>query len=57
MGASFKNTAQVVEALEAGAHTATIPADIFEAFINREIAINAIDVFNAHGKELRKKYE
>lgn len=52
MAASFKNTKQVIDALMAGAHTATIPTDIADQMINKELAMNAIDVFNRHGKEL-----
>ncbi|WP_282155483.1 transaldolase family protein [Cytobacillus gottheilii] len=52
MGASFKNSYQVVQALTAGAHTATIPYDIYIQMINKEVALAAIDVFNQHGREL-----
>lgn len=51
MGASFKNIKQVLDALNAGAHTATIPADIFDNILNNQLAADAIDVFNSHGKE------
>ncbi|WP_237585551.1 transaldolase family protein [Alkalibacterium sp. MB6] len=52
MGASFKNIKQVLDALSAGAHTATIPADVFEGMVNNPLATDAIHVFNTHGKEL-----
>ncbi len=52
MGASFKNSNQVVDTLMAGAHTATISMDVVQKMINKELAINAIKVFNDHGKEL-----
>ena len=54
MAASFKNTNQVIDALMAGAHTATIPADLVEKMVNKELAVNAINVFNEHGRELQK---
>lgn len=53
MGASFKNSQQVVYALTSGAHTVTIPYDIYLQMIDKEIALSAIDVFNQHGEELR----
>ncbi|UUI02365.1 transaldolase [Oceanobacillus jeddahense] len=53
MGASFKNSQQVIQALTSGAHTATIPYDIYVQMIDKEIALSAIDVFNQHGYELR----
>lgn len=57
MAASFKNTNQVVDSLMAGAHTATIPAEIVDQMMNKELAINAIKVFNDHGQELNKLME
>ncbi|AEB30101.1 translaldolase [Carnobacterium sp. 17-4] len=57
MAASFKNANQVVDALIAGAHTATIPTDIVDQMMNKELAINAIKIFNSHGKELNKLKE
>lgn len=53
MGASFKNTNQVLKALMAGAHTATIPTDILEQMINKELAVDAIKTFNHHHYELQ----
>lgn len=50
MGASFKNTNQVIKAFDAGAHTVTIPADILEQMINKELAVSAIHRFNEDGK-------
>lgn len=55
MGASFKNTNQVIHALNAGAHTATVPPEILEKMMNKELAIDAIDVFNSDGQELVQK--
>lgn len=52
MGASFKNTNQVINALIAGAHTVTVPMDILKGLIDKQLAISAIEVFNNHGKEL-----
>ncbi|RPA60763.1 transaldolase [Aerococcus agrisoli] len=50
MGASFKNTSQVVSALNAGAHTATVAPDILEAMMEKQLATNAIAVFNEDGQ-------
>lgn len=57
MAASFKNANQVVDSLIAGAHTATIPAEIVDQMMNKELALNAIRVFNNHGQELNKLME
>lgn len=53
MAASFKTTHQVIQALATGAHTVTIPYEIFQLMINKEVALSAIDAFNRHGDELR----
>ncbi|MFH5835477.1 transaldolase family protein [Proteiniclasticum sp. C24MP] len=55
VAASFKNTNQIVGALTAGAHTATIPYDLFLQMINKDVAVNAIKVFNQHGEELERQ--
>lgn len=55
MGASFKNTNQVIHALMAGAHTVTIPGDILKGLANKQLAISGIEVFNQHGRELEEK--
>lgn len=52
VAASFKNTNQIVGALTSGAHTATIPYDLFLQMINKDVAGKAIKVFNQHGEEL-----
>ena len=52
LAASFKNTNQILDALEAGAHTCTIPADLFERMANKDLALNAIEVFNNDGQKL-----
>lgn len=49
--ASFKNAAQVWEAIEAGAHSVTVGFDIYENMINKRLALAAIDVFNRDGHE------
>lgn len=54
LAASFKNTNQIVSALTAGAHTCTIPYDLFLQMINKDVALQAIKVFNGHGDELNK---
>jgi len=57
MGASFKNSNQVVDALIAGAHMATISNDILNQMINKELAANAIQVFNNDGDKLEDLYK
>jgi TalC/MipB family fructose-6-phosphate aldolase len=52
LAASFKNTNQILTALRSGAHSCTIPAELFLKMINKELAQNAIIVFNRHGREL-----
>ncbi|APC38840.1 transaldolase family protein [Clostridium estertheticum] len=52
LAASFKNTNQILDALEAGAHTCTIPTDLFKQMVNKELALNAIKVFNHDGQKL-----
>jgi TalC/MipB family fructose-6-phosphate aldolase len=55
VAASFKNTQQILDALDHGAHTATIPYDLFQAMIGKDLATQAIAVFNDHGKMLEGK--
>lgn len=55
MGASFKNTNQVVETLMKGAHTVTIPPAIVKDMIEKKLATDAIKVFNEDGKKLEEK--
>ena len=50
LSASFKNCNQVIDSLVNGAHTSTIPYDILVQMVNKDIAINAIKVFNEDGK-------
>lgn len=54
MGASFKNANQVSEAFASGADTVTVPLDILKQFVTNDLAIQAVEVFNEHGKELDK---
>lgn len=54
VAASFKNTSQIVRALTSGAHTCTIPYDLFLQMINKDVAGSAIEVFNAHGHALEE---
>lgn len=55
MGASFRNTNQVIDALMAGAHTVTISMDILKGLTNKQLALSGIEVFNQHGRILAKK--
>lgn len=50
LSASFKNCNQVVDSLVAGAHMATIPYDILVQMVDKQIALNAIKVFNSDGE-------
>lgn len=54
IAASFKNTNQILDALKSGAHTCTIPEDLFLQMINKDLALNAIKVFNNDGRNLDK---
>lgn len=49
MGASFKNSAQILHALDAGAHTCTIPPDLLHAMLEQPLVAAAIQAFNADG--------
>ncbi|HBZ40876.1 MAG: transaldolase [Firmicutes bacterium GWF2_51_9] len=52
IAASFKQPDQVVKALSAGAHTCTLPYDIFVKMVDLPQAQEAIRIFNTHGKEV-----
>ena len=54
MAASFKRTEQVIQSLHAGAHTCTIPFDVFQTMTTSQIVSAAIAVFNDHGNALPK---
>ena len=49
MGASFKNTRQILAALDAGAHTCTIAPELLQAMLEKPLAEAAIRAFNADG--------
>ncbi len=51
MGASFKNTQQVIDSLNAGAHTVTISEDILDKMFNNKLAESAIREFDYHNSE------
>lgn len=52
IAASFKNTNQILKALESGADTCTISPELFMEMINKELALNAIKAFNEDSKKL-----
>lgn len=52
LAASFKNTSQVVNALVAGSHTATIPYEILLKMAEKDVATKAIEVFYEDGKSI-----
>ena len=54
LAASFKNTTQILNALESGSHSVTVPPELFHQMIGKELAENAIRVFNQHGKDLEE---
>ena len=54
MGASFKNSRQVIETFNAGADTATISYEVLTQMLEKELASQAIKVFNQEGFALAK---
>lgn len=54
LAASFKNTNQVVNALVSGAHTATIPYDLLVQMADKDLALEAVEVFYQDGLDLEK---
>lgn len=55
LAASFKNTNQVIDIFEAGAHTATIPFDILRAMASKDLAAASILGFNNDWNELLRR--
>lgn len=53
IGASYKNTGQIVNSLVAGAHSATIAPDLFEKMIQKDLSIKALKDFNEDAKKYR----
>ena len=49
VGASFKNTRQILHALDAGAHTCTLSPELLRQMLENAVANAAIRVFNADG--------
>ena len=49
VGASFKNTRQILHALDAGAHTCTLPPELLRQMLENTVANAAIRAFNADG--------
>jgi len=52
LAASFKEPVQVTDALMAGAHTCTVPLSIIKEMMDKEVALEAIEVFNCDGEAL-----
>ncbi|MBC2001344.1 transaldolase family protein [Listeria marthii] len=48
MGASFKNSRQIMQALASGADTVTISYDLFLQMMNKPLALESIEKFNEH---------
>jgi len=53
VGASYKNTNQVVNSLVAGVHSATIAPDIFEKMIQKDLSVKALKDFNEDAKKYK----
>ncbi|HAO6547602.1 TPA: transaldolase [Listeria monocytogenes] len=54
MGASFKNSRQIMQALASGADTVTIGYDLFLQMMNKPLALESIEKFNEHHADLPK---
>ncbi|MBC6296419.1 transaldolase [Listeria sp. FSL L7-1517] len=54
MGASFKNSRQIMQALASGADTVTIGYDLFLQMMNKPLALESIKKFNEHNDALPK---
>ncbi|ECX6987635.1 transaldolase [Listeria monocytogenes] len=54
MGASFKNSRQIMQALASGADTVTIGYDLFLQMMNKPLALESIEKFNDHHAALPK---
>ncbi|EAC8433187.1 transaldolase [Listeria monocytogenes] len=54
MGASFKNSRQIMQALASGADTVTIGYDLFLQMMNKPLALESIEKFNEHHEALPK---
>ncbi|WP_238886066.1 transaldolase family protein [Clostridium sp. YIM B02551] len=52
VAASFKNPNQVNDAIFSGAHTVTIPYDILNQMLNKQLVVASVDKFNKDGYEL-----
>lgn len=51
LGASYKNTSQVINSLLAGADDVTIPTSLIEVMMKNKLAADSIQVFNQHAAE------
>ncbi|EAD0678810.1 transaldolase [Listeria monocytogenes] len=54
MGASFKNSRQIMQALASGADTVTIGYDLFLQMMNKPLALESIEKFNENHAALPK---
>lgn len=50
LAASFKNTEQITESLINGSHTCTISYDLLVQMLDKDLALNAVTVFNRDAK-------
>lgn len=57
LGASFKNTSQVMNTLYAGAHTVTVSFEILKHLMDKTLAQESIAVFNAHDRKVQELTE
>lgn len=51
LGASFKNTSQIVNTLLSGADSVTVPTDLLHTIMNNKLAADSIAVFNTDAKK------
>lgn len=54
LGASFKNTNQVIDTLSSGAHTVTVSFDVLKNMVEKDLANASIQKFQADWEELQK---
>lgn len=53
LAASFKDTTQVMRALDSGADSCTLSLELFKEMVNHPLAMKAMEVFNQDGLKLK----
>ena len=51
LGASFKNTSQIIHTMLAGADSVTIATNLLDTIMNNKLAADSIAVFNGDAKK------